>query len=80
MTWVFLTDKEREKIAYDAGPYVVDGLDPHETEVRKRNPRDDWKGLTKEERKETIDSMPKPFYMRHLYALLEDKLKEKNNG
>ena len=78
MTWVFLTDKERDKIARDTGPYIVDGLDPHEAEVRKRNPRDDWKGLTKGERKEITDSTPKPFYMADLYALLEEKLKEKN--
>jgi predicted Fe-S protein YdhL (DUF1289 family) len=78
--WVFLTDKEREKIAYDSGPYIVDGYEPHEAEVRKRNPRDDWKGLTKEERKEINASIPKPCRVRDIYASLEAKLKEKNHG
>jgi predicted Fe-S protein YdhL (DUF1289 family) len=77
--WVFLTDKEREKIAYDTRPYIADGLDTHEAEVRKRNPRDDWKGLTKEERKEINDSIPKPCRVRDIYASLEAKLKEKNH-
>jgi len=78
--WVFLTDKEREKIAYDTRPYIADGLETHEAEVRKRNPRDDWKGLTKEERKEINDSIPKPCHVRAIYASLEAKLKEKNHG
>jgi predicted Fe-S protein YdhL (DUF1289 family) len=78
MTWVFLTNKERNKIAFDTGPYIVDGLDPHEAEVRKRNPRDDWKGLSEEERREIIDSTPTPFHMTDVYELLEEKLKEKN--
>jgi predicted Fe-S protein YdhL (DUF1289 family) len=78
MTWVFLTDKEREKIAYNTRPYIADGFEPHEAEVRKRNPREDWKGLTEKERKEIINSTPTPFYMKNIYALFEAKLKEKN--
>ena len=78
MTWVFLTKAEREKIAYDSGPYVADGYEPHEAAVRQRNPRDDWHGLTNEERKEILDGMEKPLYMRDLYAAIEAKLKERN--
>lgn len=78
MTWVFLTNAEREKIALDSGPYIVDGYEPHETAVRRCNPRDDWRGLTEEERKEILNGMRKPFYMRDLYAAIEDKLCEKN--
>lgn len=78
MTWVFLTSAEREKIALDSGPYIVDGYEPHEAAVRQCNPRDDWRGLTEEERKEILNGMGKPFYMRDLYAAIEDKLCEKN--
>jgi predicted Fe-S protein YdhL (DUF1289 family) len=78
MTWVFLTDAERNKIAYESGPYIVDGYEPHEAAVRQRNPRDNWQGLTKEERKAINDSLPKPMYMKHLFAAIEAKLKERN--
>jgi len=78
MTWVFLTDAERNKIAYKSRPYIVDGYEPHEAAVRQRNPRDNWQGLTKGERKAINDSLPKPMYMKHLFATIEAKLKEKN--
>lgn len=78
MTWVFLTDEKRNRISYESGPYVVDSFDPHEAEVRRLNPRDDWHGLTKEERKAITDGMQKPFYMRNLLAAIEARLKEKN--
>jgi ABC-type transport system substrate-binding protein len=78
MTWVFLTNDLRNKIALKAGPYVVDSYEPHEQAVRERNPRDNWKSLTKEERKATVDGMQKPFYMCDLFAAIEAKLKEKN--
>ena len=78
MTWVFLTKAERNKIAHDSGPYIVDGYEPHEAAVRQRNPRDNWRGLTNEARKEILDGMKKPLYMHDLYAAIEDKLKERN--
>jgi hypothetical protein len=78
MTWVLLTNTERNKIAYVTRPYIVDCYEPHEAEVRQRNPRDDWHGLTKEERQATLAEMEKPFYMKDLLAAIEAKLKEKN--
>ena len=78
MTWVFLTNDLRNKIAVETGPYIVDAYEPHEQAVRERNPRDNWKSLTEEERKATVDEMQKPFYMRDLLAAVEAKLKEKN--
>ena len=77
-TWTFLTNTERNKISFETGPYIVDGYEPHEDVVRQRNPRSEWRGLTKEERKATLEEMKKPFYMKDLYAAIETKLREKN--
>jgi predicted Fe-S protein YdhL (DUF1289 family) len=77
MTWKFLSDQEREKIARKT-PYVAEGLELHEQAVRELNPRDDWNGLTDDERNAIRDSMPVPFYVKGLYAAVEAKLKEKN--
>ena len=77
-TWTFLTNTERNKIAHETGPYIVDGYEPHEDAVRQRNPRSEWRGLTKEEQKATLEEMKKPFYMKDLYAAIETKLREKN--
>lgn len=78
MTWIFLTNSERDKISFKSGPYIVDGYEPHEAEVRKRNPVKKWVGLTEEERKAILSTMKKPFYVHDLYAAIEAKLKEKN--
>lgn len=78
MTWVFLTDIERTTISRKSGPYVVDSYEPHEQAVRERNPRNEWHGLTKEERQATVDGMTKPFYMKDLFATIEQILKERN--
>ena len=78
MTWVYLTREKRCRIAHRAGPYVADSFEPHEAEVRSLNPREDWRGLTKEERKAVVEGMPKPFYMHDMLAAIETKLKEKN--
>jgi hypothetical protein len=78
MTWVFLTDTERNKISRESGPYIVDSYEPHEAIVRQHNPRDNWQGLTKEERETIKDAMPRPFYIKTLFAAIETKLKEKN--
>ena len=78
MTWIFLTDAERNKIAYESRPYIADSYEPHEAAVRQRNPRDNWQGLTKEERETIKNSMPLPMHMKVLFAAIEAKLKEKN--
>lgn len=76
--WVFLTDDVREKIARASSPYVADSYAPHEAEVLRQNPRENWQGLSPEERKEIVNATVKPFYMKHLFAAIEAKLKEKN--
>lgn len=78
MTWKFLTDIERVKISRDSGPYIDDGYAPHEDAVRLANHRDDWKGLTPEERKEILNQMPKPFYVSELFTRIEERLKDRN--
>ena len=80
MTWVFLTDAERNKISHKAVPYIVDSYEPHEAAVRQRNPRDNWKGLTEEQRSAIATGMPKPFFVKDLLAAIEIKLQEQNNG
>jgi predicted Fe-S protein YdhL (DUF1289 family) len=82
MTWVFLTDTERNKISRESGPYIVDGWEPHEAAVRKANPRNTWHGLSADERKAIMDAAlkSKPIYMSKVYATVEEKLKEKNHG
>lgn len=82
MTWVYLSDKERNRISYTSGPYVADSFAPHEAEVKRLNPRDNWVGLTDEER-DTIRATfvtGKFFHVAHMLAAFEEKLKEKNNG
>jgi hypothetical protein len=79
MTWVFLTNKKRNEISHKSGPYVADCFAPHEAEVRRLNPRDDWVGLTDEER----DPIRSKFIGRlhdvaDVLAEFEAKLKEKN--
>ena len=78
MTWVFLTDAERDKISHKAGPYIVNSHEPHESVVRQRNPRDNWKGLTEEQR--SAIGIPKPFFVKDVFAAIETKLQEQNNG
>ena len=80
MTWVFLTDAERNKISHKAVPYIVNSYEPHEAAVRQRNPRDNWKGLTEEQRSAIATGMPKPFFVKDLLAAIEIKLQEQNNG
>jgi hypothetical protein len=80
MTWVFLTDAERDKISHKAGPYIVNSYEPHEAAVRQRNPRDNWKGLTEEQRSAIATGMPKPFFVKDMFAVIETKLQEKNFG
>ena len=83
MTWVFLTDSERDKISHKAGPYIVNSYEPHEAAVRQRNPRDNWKGLTEEQRSaiaSAFASGPRPFYVKDMFAVIETKLQEQNNG
>ncbi len=80
MTWVYLTSEKRDRIARQTGPYVADSFEPHEVEVRSQNPRDNWRGLTKEERQAVVAGMPKPFLMHDMLAAIEAKLKEKNSG
>ena len=84
MTWVFLTDAERNKISHKAGPYIVNSYEPHEAAVRQRNPRDNWKGLTEEQRSAIVSAivskMPRPFYVKDMFAVIEAKLRENNNG
>ena len=79
MTWVFLTDKKRNEISRKSGPYVADSFAPHEAEVRRLNPRDNWVGLTDEER-DPIRSkfVGKLHYVADVLAEFEAKLKEKN--
>lgn len=80
MTWVFLTNKRRNEISHKAGPYIANSLAPHEAEVRRLNPRDNWVGLTDEER-DAIKAKVltgKVVYMQDLYAAFEERLKEKN--
>ena len=79
MTWVFLTDKKRNEISYKSGPYVADSFAPHEAEVRRLNPRDNWVGLTDEER-DPIRSkfVGRLHYVADVLAEFEAKLKEKN--
>jgi hypothetical protein len=81
MTWVFLTDKKRNEISRKSGPYVADSFAPHEAEVRRLNPHDNWVGLTDEER-DPIRSkfVGKLHYVADVLAEFEAKLKEKNNG
>lgn len=78
--WVFLTDAERNKISYESRPYVADGYEPHEAAVRQRNPRQDWNGLTADERRQIMNEALKsrPVYMARVFAEIETKLKEKN--
>ena len=78
VTWVFLTDAERDKISHKAGPYIVNSYEPHEAAVRQRNPRDNWKGLTEEQRSAIATGMPKPFFVKDMFAVIETELKEKN--
>jgi hypothetical protein len=80
MTWVFLTDAERNKISYESGPYIVDGWEPHEAAVRKANPRETWHGLSSDERQTIMDEAlkSKPVYMYQVFATIEEKLKERN--
>lgn len=79
MTWVFLTDKKRDEISYKSGPYVASSYAPHEAEVRHLNPRDNWVGLTDEERDAIrCTFIGKLFYVKDLLAAIENKLKEKN--
>ena len=80
MTWVFLTDKKRNEISYKSGPYVADSFAPHEAEVRRLNPRDNWVGLTDEER-DPIRSkfVGKLHYVADVLAEFEAKLKWVNS-
>ena len=80
MTWVYLTDNERNQISYKSGPYIADSWGPHEAAVRKVNPRETWHGLSDEERKAIMDEVmkSKPVYMSHVFAAVEEKLKERN--
>lgn len=78
MTWVFLTNDERKRIKPEAGPNAVSVFALHEAAVRDKNPRDEWVALSVRERVEIIKRMPRPFYSRHLFAVIEAKLKEKN--
>jgi hypothetical protein len=78
MTWIFLTDAERNKIAYESRPYIADSYEPHEAAVRQRNPRDNWQGLTREERETIKNALSLPLRMKDLFAAIEAKLKEKN--
>jgi predicted Fe-S protein YdhL (DUF1289 family) len=80
MTWVFLTNAERDKISHKAGPYIVNSYEPHEAAVRQRNHRDNWKGLTEEQRNAIATEIPKPFFVKDVFAAIEAKLREKNNG
>jgi len=82
MTWAFLTTSERNKISHKSGPYIADSYAPHEAAVRQLNPRENWVGLTEEERKALIDAMPKdkPWYVNELFAAIEAKLKGKNSA
>lgn len=80
MTWVYLTNDERNKISRKSGPYIVDGWEPHEDAVRKANPRKTWNGLSDEERNQIMYQAlkSKPVYMSHVFAAIEEKLKERN--
>lgn len=80
MTWIFLTDAERNKIAYESRPYIADSYEPHEAAVQQRNPRDNWQGLTREERETIKNALSLPLRMKDLFAAIEAKLKEKNHG
>ena len=82
MTWVYLTNDERNKISRKSGPYIVDGWEPHEAAVRQANPRETWHGLSSDERKAIMDEAlkSKPVYMSRVFAAVEEKLKERNNG
>lgn len=80
MTWVFLTNKKRNEISYKSGPYVADCFAPHEAEVQKLNPNEDWVGLTDEERDSIRNTFVtgKLFYVADMLAAFETRLKEKN--
>lgn len=80
MTWVYLTDKKRNEISHSAGPYVAGCFAPHEAEVQRLNPRDNWVGLTDDERDAIRATFVtgKAFYVKDMLATFEDKLKEKN--
>ena len=80
MTWVYLTNDERNRISYKSGPYIADSWGPHEAAVRKVNPRETWRGLTQDERKAIMDEAlkSKPVYMSQVFATIEEKLKERN--
>lgn len=80
MTWVFLTDKRRNEISHKAGPYVADSFVPHEAEVQKLNPRNNWVGLSDEERNAIRATFVtgKIFHIEDMFAALEDKLRSKN--
>ena len=81
MTWVFLTKEKRNEISYKSGPYVANCFAPHEAEVRRLNPRDNWVGLTDEERDPIRSKFAgKLHYVADVLAEFENKLKEKNNG
>ena len=82
MTWVYLTNDERNKISRKSGPYIIGGWEPHEVAVRQANPRETWHGLSSEERKAIMDEAlkSKPVYMYQVFATIEEKLKERNNG
>lgn len=81
MTWVYLSDKKRNEISRKAGPYIPNSFAPHEAEVKRLNPRDNWVGLTDEERdtiRATFVATGKLFYVKDMLAAFEEKLKEKN--
>ena len=80
MTWVYLSDKKRNEISHKAGPFIANSFAPHEAEVKRLNQRDNWVGLTDEER-DTIRATfvtGKVFYVKDMLAAFEEKLKEKN--
>jgi hypothetical protein len=80
MTWVFLTRKKRDEILYQSRPYTANSFAPHETEVRRLNPRENWVGLTDEEREAIKVKFVtgKLFYVADMLAAFENKLKDKN--
>ena len=79
MTWVFLTKEKRNEISYKSGPYVANCFAPHEAEVRRLNPRDNWVGLTDEERDPIRSKFAgKLHYVADVLAEFETKLRSKN--
>ena len=80
MTWVYLSDKKRNEISHKAGPFIAKSFAPHEAEVKRLNPRDNWVGLTDEERDAIRATFVtgNVFYVKDMLAAFEAKLKEKN--